>query len=148
MKKINEEYFLLKLNESQDNQTRKFYCGLIELQKKFDSEYKIENYYYLSKIYYDSNNIFPIIQMENTVITYIKYFLNDLDYSPLPKTVFYLNSILLMIFKLLLDSNNLSNLIILYSKFLPIIKDEKIKEIIKTNKSLKYTKNKIIELFK
>ena len=148
MKKINEEYFLLKLNESQDNQTRKFYCGLIELQKKFDSEYKIENYYYLSKIYYDSNNIFPIIQMENTVITYIKYFLNDLDYSPLPKTIFYLNSILLMIFKLLLDSNNLSNLIILYSKFLPIIKDEKIKEIIKTNKSLKYTKNKIIELFK
>ena len=46
MRKVNESYFLSKLNESQDNQTKKFYCELIEQQKIFDSEYKIEKFYY------------------------------------------------------------------------------------------------------
>ena len=101
-----------------------------------------------SKINYESSNIFPTLEIAHTTISFVKYFLNNLDYSPLPKTIFYLNSILLMTFKLLLDSNNISNLIILYSKYLSIIKDEKIKEIIKENKSVKYTKNKIINLFK
>ena len=148
MRKVNESYFLSKLNESQDNQTKKFYCELIGLQKSFDSEYRIEKFYCSCKISYESSNIFPTLEIANTTISFVKYFLNNLDYSPLPKTIFYLNSILLMTFKLLLDSNNISNLIILYSKYLSIIKDEKIKEIIKENKSVKYTKNKIINLFK
>ena len=148
MRKVNESYFLSKLNESQDNQTKKFYCELIEQQKNFDSEYKIEKFYYSCKINYESSNIFPTLEIANTTITFVKYFLDNLNYSPMPKTIFYLNSILLMTFKLLLDSNNISNLIILYSKYLSIIKDEKIKETIKENKSVKYTKNKIINLFK
>ena len=148
MKKVNEVYFLTKLNEAQDNPTRKFYCELIEHQNNFDSEYKIEKFYTFCKINYESLNIYPLLEISNTTITFVKYFLNNLNYSPLPKTIFYLNSILLMTFKLLLDSNNISNLIILYSKYLSIIKDEKIKEIIKQNKSVKYTKNKIINLFK
>ena len=148
MRKVNESYFLSKLNESQDNQTKKFYCELIEQQKNFDSEYKIEKFYYSCKINYESSNIFPTLEIANTTITFVKYFLENLNYSPMPKTIFYLNSILLMTFKLLLDSNNISNLIILYSKYLSIIKDEKIKETIKENKSVKYTKNKIINLFK
>ena len=148
MKKVNESYFLSKLNESQDNQTKKFYCELIEQHKIFDSEYKIEKFYYSCKINYESSNIFPTLEISNTTIEFVKYFLNNLNYSPMPKTIFYLNSILLMTFKLLLDSNNISNLIILYSKYLSIIKDEKIKETIKENKSVKYTKNKIINLFK
>ena len=148
MKKVNESYFLSKLNESQDNNTKKFYCELIEQQNNFDSEYKIEKFYYSCKINYESSNIFPTLEIANTTITFVKYFLNNLNYSPMPKTIFYLNSILLMTFKLLLDSNNISNLIILYSKYLSIIKDEKIKETIKENKSVKFTKNKIINLFK
>ena len=147
MRKVNESYFLSKLNQSQYNQTKKFYCELIEQQKIFDSEYKIEKFYYSCKINYESSNIFPTLEISNTTIEFVKYFLNNLNYSPMPKTIFYLNSILLMTFKLLLDSNNISNLIILYSKYLSIIKDEKIKETIKENKSVKYTKNKIINLF-
>ena len=148
MKKTDDPYFLSKLNESQDNQTRKLYCELIDQQKNIDSEYRIEKFYYLCKIYYDTLNIFPTLEIANTTISFINYYLNTLNYSPLPKTVFYLNSILLMTFKLLLSSNNISNLIILYSKYLSIKKDEKIKEIIKENKSVKFTKNKIINLFK
>ncbi len=118
MKKVNEVYFLTKLNEAQDNPTRKFYCELIEYQNNFDSEYKIEKFYTFCKINYESLNIYPLLEISNTTITFVKYFLNNLNYSPLPKTIFYLNSILLMTFKLLLDSNNISNLIILYSKYL------------------------------
>ena len=148
MKKVNDSYFLKKLNESQDNQTKKLYCELIDKLKNFYSEYKIEKFYHSCKIYYESLNIFPTLQIAETSIAIINYFLNVLNYSPLPKTIFYLNSILLMTFKLLLSSNNISDLIILYSKYLSIIKDNKIKEIIKENKSVKYTKNKIINLFK
>ena len=148
MKRVNESYFLSKLNESQDNPTRKFYCELIEQQNNFDSEYTIEKFYCSCKIYYESSKIYPTLEIANTTITIVKYFLNNLNYSPMPKTIFYLNSILLMAFKLLLDSNKISSLIILYSKYLLIINDEKIQETIKTNKSVKFTKNKIINLFK
>ena len=148
MKKVNDSYFVSKLNESQDNQTKRLYCELIDQLKNFDSEYRIEKFYHQCKIYYESLNIFPTLEIADTTIAIINYFLNVLNYSPLPKTVFYLNSILLMTFKLLLSSNNISNLIILYSKYLSLIKDNKIKEIIKENKSVKYTKNKIINLFK
>ena len=148
MRKVDESYFLSKLNESQDNQTKKFYCELIEKQRNFDSEYNIEKFYHSCKINYESSNIFPTLEISNTTITFVKYFLNNLNYSPMPKTLFFLNSILLMTFKLLLDSNNISNLIILYRKYLSIIQDEKIKETIKENKSVKYTKNKITNLFK
>ena len=148
MKKINENFFLSKLNEAQDNNSRKFYCELIETQKNFDSEYKIEKLYYMCKIYYENNSLLQTIDISNTIITYIKYFLDNLNYTPLPKTVFYLNSVLLMTMKLLIDSNLLSNIVILYSKYLYIIKNEKIKEIIKSNKGVRYTKKKIISLFK
>ena len=148
MKKINENFFLSKLNEAQDNNARKFYCELIETQKNFDSEYKIEKLYYMCKIYYENNSLLQTIDISNTIITYIKYFLDNLNYTPLPKTVFYLNSVLLMTMKLLIDSNLLSNIVILYSKYLYIIKNEKIKEIIKSNKGVRNTKKKIISLFK
>ena len=148
MKKVNDAYFILKLNESKDNQTKKIYCELINKLKNFDKEHKIEKYYHSCKIYYESLNIFPTLEIAEASIAIINYFLNELNYSPLPKTIFYLNSILLMTFKLLLSSNNISDLIILYSKYLSIIKDNKIKEIIKENKSVKYTKNKIKNLFK
>ena len=148
MKKINENLFLSKLNDAQDNISRKFYCELIETQSNFDSEYKIEKLYYMCKIHYENNNLLQTIDISNTIITYIKYFLDNLNYTPIPKTVFYLNSTILMTMKLLMDSNLISNLIILYSKYLSIIKNEKIKEIIKTNKSVRYTKKSIINLFK
>ena len=148
MKKINENYFLSLLNEAQDSNLRKFYCELIDTQNNFDSEYKIEKLYYMCKINYDNNRLLQTIDISNTIIAYIKYFLENLNYTPLPKTIFYLNSVILMTMKLLIDSNLLSNIIILYSKYLNIIKDEKIKEIIKTNKSVRYTKKNVINLFK
>ena len=148
MKKLNENLFLTKLNEAQDNNSLKFYCELIETQNNFDSEYKIEKLYYMCKINYENNSVVQNIDISNTVITYIKYFLENLNYTPLPRTVFYLNSIILMTMKLLMDSNLLSNLVILYSKYLNIIKDEKIKEIIKSNKSVRHTKKNVINLFR
>ena len=42
MKKINENYFLSLLNETEDSNLRRFYCELIDTQNNFDSEYKIE----------------------------------------------------------------------------------------------------------
>ena len=38
MKKLNENLFLTKLNEAQDNNSIKFYCELIDTQNSFDSE--------------------------------------------------------------------------------------------------------------
>ena len=148
MKKLNENLFLTKLNEAQDNNSLKFYCELIDTQNSFDSEYKIEKLYYMCKINYENNSVVQNIDISNTVITYIKYFLENLNYTPLPRTIFYLNSIILMTMKLLMDSNLLSNLVILYSKYLNIIKDEKIKEIIKSNKSVRHTKKNVINLFR
>ena len=114
MKKLNENLFLTKLNEDQDNNLLKFYCELIDTQNSFDSEYKIEKLYYMCKINYENNSVVQNIDISNTVITYIKYFLENLNYTPLPRTIFYLNSIILMTMKLLMDSNLLSNLVILY----------------------------------
>ena len=148
MKKINESLFLSKLNDAQDNNFRRFYCELIETQSNFDSEYKIEKLYYMCKIFYENNHLLQTIDISNTIITYIKYFLDNLNYTPLPRTLFYLNSSVLMTMKLLIDSNLLSNICILYSKYLKIIKDQKIKEIIKSNKSVRYTKKSVINLFK
>ena len=148
MKKIKETLFLSKLNEAQDNNSRKFYCELIETQSNFDSEYKIEKLYYMCKIFYENNHLLQTIDISNTIIAFIKYFLENLNYTPLPKTIFYMNSSVLMTMKLLIDSNLLSNICLLYSKYLNIIKDEKIKEIIKSNKSVRYTKKSVINLFK
>ena len=147
MKKINEFLFLSKLNEASSNNLRKFYCYLIDTQTNFDSEYKIEKLYFMCKIYYENNSLLQTIDISNTVISYIKYFIENLNYIPLPKTIFYLNSVILMTMKLLIDSNLLSNIVILYSKYLNIIKNKNIKEIIKSNKSVKYTKKKVIDLF-
>ena len=148
MKKINENLFLSKLNDAQDNNFRKFYCELIETQSNFDSEYKIEKLYYTCKIYYENNFVLQTIDISNTIITFIKYFLDNLNYTPLPKTIFYLNNSVLMTMKLLIDSNLLSNICTLYSKYLSIIKNGKIKNIIKSNKSVRYTKKSVINLFK
>ena len=148
MKKLNENYFLSQLNEAQDSNLRKFYCELIDTQNNFDSEYKIEKLYYMCKINYDNNSLLQTIDISNTIIAYIKYFLDNLNYTPIPKTIFYLNSAVLMTMKLLIDSNLLSNIIMLYSNYLTIIKDEKIKKIIKTNKSVRYTKKNVVNLFK
>ena len=148
MKKINENLFLSKLNDAQDNNFRKFYCESIETQSNFDSEYKIEKLYYTCKIYYENNFVLQTIDISNTIITFIKYFLDNLNYTPLPKTIFYLNNSVLMTMKLLIDSNLLSNICTLYSKYLSIIKNGKIKNIIKSNKSVRYTKKSVINLFK
>ena len=148
MKKINENLFLSKLNDAQDNNFRKFYCELIETQSNFDSEYKIEKLYYTCKIYYENSFVLQTIDISNTIITFIKYFLDNLNYTPLPKTIFYLNNSVLMTMKLLIDSNLLSNICTLYSKYLSIIKNGKIKNIIKSNKSVRYTKKSVINLFK
>ena len=120
MKKINEFLFLSKLNEASSNNLRKFYCYLIDTQTNFDSEYKIEKLYFICKIYYENNSLLQTIDISNTVISYIKYFIENLNYIPLPKTIFYLNSVILMTMKLLIDSNLLSNIVILYSKYLNI----------------------------
>ena len=71
MKKINENLFLSKLNEAQDNNSIKFYCELIETQSNFDSEYKIEKLYYMCKIHYENNSLLQTIDISNTIITYI-----------------------------------------------------------------------------
>ena len=148
MKKVNELLFLSKLNEAQDNNLKEFYGELIETQINFDSECKIEKFHTLCKIYFENNNIINLIDTASTTISYIRYFIEKLNYTPLPKTFFFLNNILILTFKMLSDTNRLFNIAILYSKYLLIIKNEKVKEIISSNKKIKSSKIKICKLFK